>query len=76
MNTGKLVWHDQLGLGKVITADFMRGWNGEGRKIIRVAFLNFWPLVECTESDLKEFDPSDEFKLVLNKLVRSELGQR
>lgn len=73
MHSGQLVWHEKLGLGKIISADYMSGWSRQERKVIKVAFLGFWPLVEVGESDLILFNPSEEFNQVLKKLVRSEL---
>lgn len=69
MIAGQLVWHQTLGLGKVIVSEP----GPQNKTIIKVAFLHFWPLVECSPEDIQEFSPSDELKLVINKLIRSEI---
>jgi hypothetical protein len=62
--SGMMVHHEQLGLGKVLEAEEDR---------LTVAFLFFWPAVTLRPDAVKVFVPSEEFKLVLNKVVKGEL---
>lgn len=67
MEPGVLVFHPQLGAGKVLS-------NEKGK--LQVAFLFFWPTVLVQEDQVKMFIPSEAFKGSVNELARFLSAER